>query len=62
MGAYEDAINLCSTKWAPWYVIPANKKGFRNVAVAQILVETLEGLDLKFPAPTIKDPSKIKIE
>jgi len=39
--AYEDMLNRCSTPWAPWYVVPANHKWFRNLAVAQTLVEAL---------------------
>jgi len=57
--AYEDAIRNCSTEWAPWFVIPANKKWFRNVAVSGILVETLERMNPKFPKPSI-DLSKFK--
>jgi PPK2 family polyphosphate:nucleotide phosphotransferase len=40
--AYEDAINHCSTKKAPWFIVPADKKWFRNLAVAERLVEALE--------------------
>jgi PPK2 family polyphosphate:nucleotide phosphotransferase len=47
--AYEDMLRKCSKKYAPWYVIPANHKWFRNLAVSQILCDTLEGMDLKFP-------------
>ena len=47
--AYDDVLRKCSTAWAPWYVIPSNHKWFRNMAVAQILVETLERMKLKFP-------------
>jgi len=49
--AYEDMLRRCSTKHAPWYVIPANHKWFRNLAVSQIVRETLEGMNLKFPKP-----------
>jgi PPK2 family polyphosphate:nucleotide phosphotransferase len=59
--AYEDAITLCSTPWAPWYVVPSNKKWFRNLAVSRILVETLECLRMKFPPPSF-DVSHIKIK
>jgi PPK2 family polyphosphate:nucleotide phosphotransferase len=59
--AYEDAIRNCSTEWAPWFVIPANKKWFRNVAVSGILVETLERMNPKFPKPSI-DLSKFKFD
>jgi PPK2 family polyphosphate:nucleotide phosphotransferase len=51
--AYEEALARCSTEAAPWYVIPANKKWFRNLAVSRILVETMEGFKMKFPKPTV---------
>jgi PPK2 family polyphosphate:nucleotide phosphotransferase len=51
--AYEDAIRKCSTAYAPWYIIPSNHKWFRNLAVSQIIVNILESLDMKFPAPTV---------
>ena len=51
--AYEDALAKCSTPHAPWYIIPANKKWFRNLAVSHIIAETLEAMDMKFPPPTI---------
>jgi PPK2 family polyphosphate:nucleotide phosphotransferase len=47
--AYEDAIGRCSTKCAPWYVVPANKKWFRNLAVSQMIVDALEELHMKYP-------------
>jgi PPK2 family polyphosphate:nucleotide phosphotransferase len=40
--AYEDAINRCSKPYAPWYIVPANKKWFRNLAVAEAIVDTLK--------------------
>ncbi|MGA8366290.1 MAG: polyphosphate kinase 2 family protein [Candidatus Acidiferrales bacterium] len=51
--AYEDALTRCSTPEAPWFIIPANKKWFRNLAVSHIIVETLEGMKMKFPPPTV---------
>ncbi len=60
-GAYEEALTRCSTEWAPWYIIPANRKWFRNVAVAKIVAERLKSLNMKFPAPTV-DISQIRIE
>lgn len=51
--AYEDVLAKCSTDHAPWFVIPANKKWFRNLAVSHIVAETLESMDMKFPPPTI---------
>lgn len=47
--AYDEMLRKCSTDWAPWYVIPSNHKWFRNLAVAEILVETMEEMRLKFP-------------
>ena len=47
--AYENVLEKCSTDWAPWYVIPANKKWYRNLVITECIVETLEGLAMKFP-------------
>jgi PPK2 family polyphosphate:nucleotide phosphotransferase len=49
--AYEDALSLCNSRWAPWYVVPANRKWYRNLVVAEILAATLEDMDLRFPVP-----------
>jgi PPK2 family polyphosphate:nucleotide phosphotransferase len=57
--AYVDAISKCSFNYAPWYVIPANHKWFRNLVVSQILVETMEGWNMKYPAPSV-DLTEIK--
>jgi PPK2 family polyphosphate:nucleotide phosphotransferase len=46
---YQDIIKRCSNLWAPWYIIPANKKWFRNLAVGLIIVNTLERMRPKFP-------------
>jgi PPK2 family polyphosphate:nucleotide phosphotransferase len=51
--AYEEALRRCNTAEAPWYIIPANKKWFRNLAVSHIIDETLAEMDFKFPAATI---------
>jgi PPK2 family polyphosphate:nucleotide phosphotransferase len=51
MRAYEDAINRCSTDAAPWYVIPANHKWFRNLAVAQIVRDEMRAMKLQYPKP-----------
>ena len=48
--AYEDALAATSTKAAPWFVIPADRNWFRDLAVSEILVETLAALDLRLPA------------
>jgi PPK2 family polyphosphate:nucleotide phosphotransferase len=49
--AYEAVLSKTSTQWAPWYVIPANRKWYRNLVISRILVETLEGLNMRYPAP-----------
>ncbi|MEZ4596104.1 MAG: polyphosphate kinase 2 family protein [Chloroflexota bacterium] len=49
--AFEDALERTSTTWAPWYLIPANRKWFRNLAVAHILGEVLDDLDPRYPTP-----------
>lgn len=59
--AYEDALAKTSQKHAPWYVIPANKKWYRNLVVAQILVQALEKLDLREPEPE-EDLTGVTIE
>ncbi len=59
--AYEEALSRCSTEQAPWYVIPANHKWFRNLAVARIVVERLEAMDLKYPQPGV-DLARIRRE
>jgi PPK2 family polyphosphate:nucleotide phosphotransferase len=59
--AYEAALRRCSTEWAPWYVIPANDKWFRNFAISSIIVRTLEKMDLKYPPPSI-DLSKVSFD
>jgi len=61
MRAYEEMLRKCSTEGAPWYVIPANKKWFRNLAVSQILCGELEAMKLKYPKPAA-DLSGIKFE
>jgi PPK2 family polyphosphate:nucleotide phosphotransferase len=57
--AYEDAMKLTSTKRAPWYIIPANHKWFRNLAVSQIIADTMDEMGLKLP-PTRVDISDIR--
>ncbi len=51
--AFEDAMSATSTKDAPWYVIPSNHKWFRNLAVSQIMADTMEDLKLAYPKPTV---------
>jgi PPK2 family polyphosphate:nucleotide phosphotransferase len=49
MKAYQEMIAATSTEWAPWHVIPADHKWFSRLAVADLLIDTLEGLDLHYP-------------
>ncbi|MBL8602337.1 MAG: polyphosphate kinase 2 family protein [Myxococcales bacterium] len=58
--AYEIALSRCSTKHAPWHIVPANKKWYRNLLVARTLRKTLEALDPQQPKVDF-DPKKIKI-
>ncbi len=58
--AFEKAINRTSTPHAPWYIIPADHKWFMRTAVCDILVQTLEKLDLKYPEVGPKDRKNLK--
>lgn len=58
--AYEDALSRCSAPWAPWYVIPADHKWYRNLVISEIIVETLEKLNMSFPPP-LPDAGQIVI-
>ncbi len=51
MQAFETAFNQCSPAYAPWYIVPANKKWYRNLVISQKIVQTLAGLNLKYPEP-----------
>jgi len=48
--AFADAIARCSTAYAPWYVVPANKKWYRNLVIARTIADTLAALDPHYPA------------
>ncbi len=61
MQAYRDAIEETHRPHAPWYIIPANRKWFRDLAVMRILVRTLEQMDPQFPPPAF-DPRSITID
>jgi PPK2 family polyphosphate:nucleotide phosphotransferase len=52
MAAYEDALAATSTKWAPWYVVPADNKWITRAVVADIVTKAICGLDLKYPEVT----------
>jgi len=49
--AYNDALTRCNTSRAPWYIVPADKKWYRNLVVSRILRQTLEEMDPQFPPP-----------
>jgi PPK2 family polyphosphate:nucleotide phosphotransferase len=51
--AFEVALEKCSTEHAPWFIIPANHKWFRNLAISRIVAEVLEGFGMEFPAPSV---------
>ncbi len=51
--AYEDMLSRTSRKHAPWFIVPADHKWYRNVAISKVLVETLESLKLKYPPPSV---------
>jgi PPK2 family polyphosphate:nucleotide phosphotransferase len=59
--AYEIVLDKCSTPWAPWHVIPADRKWARNAAVAAIVRETLEEMNPRYPRPGW-DPKDFKVE
>ena len=61
MEAYEDVFRHCSRKRAPWFIIPSNKKWYRNVAISQIIIDALDGLKMKYPKPQT-DISKMRVE
>jgi len=54
MKAYEDALEKTSTDYAPWTIVPADRKWFRNYVVAKSIVQTLEGFGMKYPNPDLK--------
>jgi len=59
--AYQEALTRCSTPWAPWYVIPANRKWYRDFAVARILLDTMEDMGLQYPKSE-KGLDKVQID
>ena len=61
MRAYEDVMQKTSTEFAPWYVVPADRKWYRNLCVARIMLDTLKKLNMEYPAINW-DPKTIKIE
>ncbi|MDB5356560.1 MAG: Polyphosphate:AMP phosphotransferase [Phycisphaerales bacterium] len=61
MAAYQDALHKCSTKYAPWYAVPADNKWFRNWVVSDVIVRRLESLGLKYPPP-LKGAAEIRVK
>jgi PPK2 family polyphosphate:nucleotide phosphotransferase len=61
MAAYEDAIAQCHTPEAPWYIVPADRKWYRNWAVERLVLETLEEMDPRMPRPPLDVP-KLRAE
>jgi len=59
--AFNDALSRCSTEAAPWYVIPSERRWFRNLLIAQIVADRLEALNMKYPEPTF-DPTSFVIK
>jgi polyphosphate kinase 2 (PPK2 family) len=51
IAAYDEVLTETSTEWAPWYVVPADRKWVRNLAVAELLVASLRVIDPQLPAP-----------
>ncbi len=51
--SYEDVLSKCNTKDSPWFIIPSDHKWFRDLAIAQIIVKTMEKLDIELPEPTV---------
>ena len=60
-GAYADAINATDCDHAPWYVVPADSKTHRNLIIAHLMLETMQGMKLEWPAPKA-DMAKVKID
>jgi polyphosphate kinase 2 (PPK2 family) len=56
-GAYETALRRCSSDVAPWHVVPADRKWYRDFAITKILVETLEEMDPRYPKPVLDVPA-----
>ena len=60
MDAYQEVLEKTSTKWAPWYIIPADKKWVTRASVSEILVSKIEELDLKYPTLTEEQMVELK--
>jgi len=60
MQAYEDVLEKNSTPDAPWYIVPANKKWYRDLVVANVILESLKGLKMEYPQPTYDVASTLR--
>jgi PPK2 family polyphosphate:nucleotide phosphotransferase len=58
--AYSIAVTQCSTEWAPWYVVPANDKDYRNWAISRLLIEVIEEMNPQYPHPKLDIPRLLK--
>jgi PPK2 family polyphosphate:nucleotide phosphotransferase len=61
MEAFEDVFHKCNHPWAPWYIVPANKKWYRNLVISTAIVEAMEKLDMRYP-PAVEGIEDIVIE
>ena len=61
MEAFEVILSKCNTKVAPWHIVPANHKWYRDLVIGKAIVKALEGLDMKYPEPE-RDFSDIEIK
>lgn len=61
MRAFEDAIYQCNQPWAPWYIVPANHKWYRNLFISTVIVESMEQMNMQYP-PAPKGLGEIVIE
>jgi polyphosphate kinase 2 (PPK2 family) len=59
--AYEHVLTQCNTRQAPWHIIPANKKWYRNLAVAEIVVDAMRGLHSHYPPATLTAAARRRI-
>jgi PPK2 family polyphosphate:nucleotide phosphotransferase len=60
MRAYESALNATSRPWAPWYAIPADDKSYMRARVADIIINTLQTIGLRYPEPSAEDRSEFE--
>jgi PPK2 family polyphosphate:nucleotide phosphotransferase len=60
MSCYQDAIKETSTKYAPWYVVPADKKWYARLVVSEIIIDTMKGMELNYPEMSSDQKSKIE--